>query len=590
MSLRLRKDWWRSIWMKQTKMKHEQGVNMGAMLNQQGRKRRGQSGAVMPQPIQGTWRQLSVAVSSAMLALSAQAQMGLAGAPIPEDAAQRTQRYYDQQLVQPESAPSVPLEQPPAPPVQKLSQADVRFVLNAVEFSPSEFLSPAQLQQAVAPFVGKEVDGQGLEDMLEAINQLYLDRQITTSKAILAPQSIEGGRLQVELVEGRLGRLNIQGLQRTKDSFVRNRLHQKEGEVVDTNRLRQDILFLNRTTNLQVKALLEPGEKRGLTDVLLNVEEPDRVNMDVYMDNNGSESTGKWRVGANVHARSLLGFDDDFSATLNHSKGSNDGVIAYSLVPFRYGGRIGVSYSRSQIDIIDGPFRDLSITGHSNVWGMNYSQPLWADANWMVSALGNLSHGRSSTKIGGFKVSEVTTRRAGAGVSLQHLAVGQAWGVTQMVNNLRMKESMGSADAATIFPGTAYIVQNLPWAAWQFRGNMGWQWSNSLDLSSANLFQIGGLGSVRGYKNGVIAGPRGYYTSLELHKVFSEAWDVFGFYDRGTVKSAYPGSKTISSVGVGVNYQWRGKVSVSADVGRPLKKVTPDQSSVKADLRIAYRW
>ena len=122
------------------------------------------------------------------------------------------------------------------------------------------------------------------------------------------------------------------------------------------------------------------------------------------------------------------------------------------------------------------------------------------------------------------------------------------------------------------------------------RGALGWQYSSGDLVPSANLFQIGGIGSVRGYERGVISGPRGYYASLELHRIQNERLDIYGFFDHGSISGFYPKSLGISGLGVGALYRPRDWVTVSGDVAKPLDTVVPDQEGVRLDLRIAFHW
>lgn len=539
------------------------------------------------------WRRVAMSAALAagcgggVLALPAQAQSQSQVTPSTlQNDAQRQQRYYEQKETPPPAEPTDPLHQPAQPPsAGAKTPGNVRFVLKRVDFSSSVLLKPAELEAAVKPYEGREVDGSELAAMLDAVNNLYRDRKITTARAVLKNQPIVDGVVHVELVEGRLGKVAISGKRHVSDRYLAKRLDLREGEVVDSDELRRHLVTLNRTTDLQARALLQPGAARGLTDVQLEVQEPSRLALDGFVDNGGVDNTGRNRVGLQGHVYSLLGIDDMLDGNVAHSSGGNDGSVSYSVPLFPNNGRLGVSYAHSQINVINEAFRNIHIEGTSSVTSLNYNQPLIATLNWLFSGLGSYSITDSSTHIGGQSIADTRTNAWTLGASLAHQSDGQRWGATQLVTRIRSDEPMLGKTSFTIAPGSAYFIQRLGQSKWAVRADLGWQFSASSNLPSANLFQIGGPGSVRGYERGVLSGARGYYADLEVHRSFSERLDAFGFVDHGQVHSAYPGTQQITGAGVGGSYTYRW-LTVSADVAKPFETVIPDQDSVRFDFRL----
>jgi hemolysin activation/secretion protein len=145
-------------------------------------------------------------------------------------------------------------------------------------------------------------------------------------------------------------------------------------------------------------------------------------------------------------------------------------------------------------------------------------------------------------------------------------------------------------DDFLIAPGSADFVQRLGQSLWAIRADAGWQFSTGNDVPSANLFQIGGTGSVRGYERGIISGARGYYVDLELHRTIGVHWDLYGFVDHGTIYSFYPSNESITGVGPGVLFRYSTWLTVSADIAKSLQTVVPDQGSTRVDARVTVHW
>lgn len=508
-----------------------------------------------------------------------------------QNQSQRVQQYYQQQLRVPVK-PQEPLPQSKQTVKEHATHlaGGVHFVLRKVDFTPSALLPKKALDGAVRPWLGKDIDASDLSALLARVNALYAARNITTARAVFASQSISDGVLHIELVEGRLGVLRIKGLRKTRESFVRRRIDIKPGQVVDSGVLRDDLVYLNATTDLQCKALLEPGAKRGQTDILLDVKEPSWHSVDLFMDNAGVDSTGRFRVGVDAKLYGLLGVDDRLEGNFAHSSGANDGAVSYSIPVFLSNGRVEAGYSHSQINIINGAFRKLNITGTSSVSSLAYRQPLIATLHWRLSGVVQYSLEDSVTNISGQQIANTRTRQISIGASLSHQSDGEMWSVSQLVTRLHSDEPMLGKNNFVVAPGSAYYIKRLGHSQWAVRADAGWQLSTGKNIPSANLFQIGGLGSVRGYEMGILSGPRGYYANLELHRNFFDRVDAYVFVDHGTIYSFYPTSKSITGAGPGVLYHFRKWLTLSADVAKSFSTVVPNQGSIRADARVTIHW
>lgn len=505
---------------------------------------------------------------------------------------QRIDGYYEQrQPLQQQRVLTDPLEQqkPDDTAVQNVD-GDLRFNLKEVRFSPSELLARAELDAAAAPYVGRQVSMAELENLLAEVNALYAAKGISTAKAVLKGQAIENGEVQISLIEGRLGKLTVAGEGRVPERFVQRRVQQPEGEVVQTDRLRDELIYINRTSDLQVRALLRPGEAVGTTDIVLMTEFPDRHNWGVFVDNSGVESTGRERYGVQGQFWGLAGINDLLAGSVAYSQGGLEGRVAYSGIVNRRNGRVGVNVSRSQINIIDGAYRDLDITGESTNYGLDYSQPWIANQKWLLSTVASVSRGDSTSEIAGVQVSEIKSTNISLGMSAGYRNNGYDWSIYQGVSRVRTDETLKNGRNFTVANGSTSWTQRIGGSGFLYRAQLGWQFTSSEFLPSSNLFQVGGIGSVRGYVRGALSGVKGYFGSVELHRPYRQAHDIYMFFDHGEVRGDFPTSASISSVGLGLNGQLFKRYSYSLDMGHPLDKVLKDQDSVRADFRISARW
>lgn len=531
---------------------------------------------------------LALAIALA-IAPGAQAQSQTANPATLQSQEQRTERYYQQREEQVPVAPVDPVQAPAAPQATAAGASDVRFTLREVRFAESAFLDTAALQGVAQPYVGREIGIAELNAITSGVNALYAARGITTARAVLSRQPIADGVVQVDLVEGRLGALTVHGNAQTDTDFVRSRVRQRDGEVVDSDTLRRDLVWFNRTTDLQARALLRPGAAMGSTDVLLELTEPPRRYVDVFVDNAGVDSTGRERVGVQAMLNGLAGASDRLSGSLAYAEGGLEGQAAYSRIVTRRNARLGVSASRSQINIINGAFRALDIEGESTVYGVDFVQPFVATPQWLVNGLATVSRNASETSVGGNRIADTTSTVLSVGASIANDVPGRQWVLTQILSSIDADEPVAGQDRFAIALGNAVVLQRFGQSAWGLRGSAGWQFSNDDALPSSNLFQVGGLGSVRGYERGVLSGPRGYYLDIELHRSFGTQWDTYAFIDHGAVRGAGIPSDAITGVGLGASWR-RNWLSASLDIGHPLDEVIDDQDTTRIDFRITARW
>ncbi len=535
-----------------------------------------------------------LAVAGVMLMLpTAHAQSLPVDPANPQSPAQRIEGYYDQRVTPVPQAPEPdPVQEAAAPDADAppASDASVTFVLNDLRFGPTGLLPPDTLEGIAARHRGRTVSMADLQGIVDEVNAAYVEAGISTARALLSAQAIRDGVVQIDLIEGRLGELRIVGDDHTPERFVRRRVQQQPGDLVDAQALRDDLVRINRTTDLQARALLQPGETPGLTDIAIQIEAPSRRSWGVFVDNAGVESTGRERVGAQGQFWGLLGANDLLAGSLAWAEGGLEGRIGYSAIVNRRNGRLGATISRNQINIIDGAYADLDITGQSTSYGIDYRHPFVATQRWLLIGSGAIARVSSETEIEGELISDTASDMGTLALMVSYRAPGREISLSQAVSRVSIDEPLRSTDSFSIAPGQLTWMQRLGESGLLTRSTVGWQFAASDFVPSGNLFQLGGVGTVRGYERGVIGGPRGYYANIELHRPYRERHDVYLFADYGKVKADFPAQTTILGAGIGLSGQWGRRLSYSLDLGHAFDRVTGDQDSVRADFRIASTW
>ncbi|MGN6461243.1 MAG: POTRA domain-containing protein, partial [Pseudolabrys sp.] len=303
---------------------------------------------------------------------------------IDSDVERQRQRIEQQQ--QAPRQQGQPVVAPGRAPAVVIPGGGPRFLLRRVEFETSKFITPEELNAVAAKYVGKQVDIAGLQSLVAEINQIYEQRGIATAIATLPPQTATSGVIKIKLTEGRLQKTSIEGNQQTTEAYIRRQIDPPVGEVLDVPQLTRDVTRFNRTSDVQIRALLQPGTNFGLTDLQLAVTEPPRNTLQLFFDNQGVQTTGRNQGGLYYKLHGLAGIDDRLTFYGVKSEGNLNGNASYNI-PFNpWGGRIGISYTQGRIKIINGPFERLDVSGRSNQASINVAQPFYVDQTWLIQA------------------------------------------------------------------------------------------------------------------------------------------------------------------------------------------------------------
>src|SRR5690606_6401975 len=116
-------------------------------------------------------------------------------------------------------------------------------------------------------------------------------------------------------------------------------------------------------------------------------------------DNSGVESTGRERYGVQGQFWGLASINDLLAGSVAYSRGGLEGRVSYSGIINKRNGRLGVNVSRNQINIIDGAYRDLDITGESTNYGLDFTQPWIANPHWLLSTVASIGRSNSISEI-----------------------------------------------------------------------------------------------------------------------------------------------------------------------------------------------
>ncbi len=516
-----------------------------------------------------------------------------AGAQMERDRRAIERERVMEQIAEDEAAKKNKVEQGEKPAAEEAG-AELSFALQQVIWNPSEILTKEQIQAVTTSYIGKQVTLKDLRELADKITNIYRDKGYMTCGAVLPPQRIHDGVVEIRLIEGKTGNVNLTGNRFTRTGYIMNRLGLKAGEITNTEKLNRDLRWFQGTNDVQLRVVMKPGAEEGTTDYDVMVFEPKNQSVTLYVDNDGYETSGRWREGIFYNMKSLTGHRDSLRAHFIRSDGTKAWALGYSVPISKKGMRLDLDYSGNRTEVIKGELknRNLDVTGKSTSFSLTWRVPFHVTDRSRHEA--GLQYINQSTKTdlyhGLFPWVDDKINRVIPYVSFTHYGKDSVFYHKHSFVFARRRDIDGDSDTAKLYRLSSF---------WQKRTKDGQFWQARLDgqlgsndnLGSSDRFFIGGVNSVRGYEEGFIGGGKGISMGIEYHVPVDKAkrFFVYPFFDWGRVSGyAAPEHNTLMSAGLGLEARYKHLYS-TLSVGFPFKKDFYDDkvSSARVDFSMS---
>ncbi len=496
---------------------------------------------------------------------------------------------------------------------------------NGVIVRDIPFLSGRDFQKVVTPFLGRPLTENAIRDLQDAIILYSRNRGKLLVDVVLPEQSIDNGVLQIWFLEGRVDKIDINndGKKWFKDELIRKDIRLQPGDTVDSDRLTDDLNWVNANPFRQVDVSFKPGSKLELTDVELNVN--DRIPLRPYAgyEDSGTRFTGQDRLLAGFNWGNAFGLDQQ----LNYQYATDirfDLVKAHAAsylipLPWRHTLMFYGSYvdGRADFSSIGNP---TSATGRSWQTSVRYSVPLrhWKDYRHEISVGFDFKRSNNSLEAGGNVVLQNSDTDIAQYVAEYSGLLPDAYGQTSIGGELYYSPGRMTPDNTD----TAFnLLRTASKASYVYaRINLerdtvlplgftwivkGWFQTASQRLLPSEELSLGGYNTVRGYDERVLSGDDGWVVNNEIrtpamsvlnlariHDV-SDQLQFLGFFDYGAEQlldiNPSDGSepnKTLYSIGGGLRYTIGSNFSLRFDYGFPLTQKVLNQYNSRAHLGV----
>lgn len=535
-------------------------------------------------------------VGSALTLLS----LSVMAATAPD--AGQSQQNLDQRPLQLPGKQRLELNLPDAPSTEA-KPGGPSLQINRFTLQGNSAITSEELLPLLADLQNRTVSLGELQAGANRITALYRERGYPLARAYIPAQEIEGGVVQIAVMEGRYGEIALNNTSRVSDVALAPIKQLKSGDAVRSAPLERSLLLLSDTPGVEVKSTLKPGASVGATDLLVDVQPGPLLSGSIDADNYGNRFTGEYRLGGTLNVNSPLGLGDRLSL---RAMGSNEdqqyGRIAYQLPIGPWATQIGVAYSDMDYQLAK-DFDDLKAHGNARITSAYAIQPLVRSRDFSLYAQLQYDDKRLKDDIDLFdsksdKRSRVVTTSLngesrdqlfGGGINSFALAWSQGSLTIDGAANQRFDDLSAGTQGRFHKLNPSLVRLHRLTDRFSLYSQLQGQWADG-NLDSSEKISLGGAYGVRAYPQGEASGDQGWLANLELRYALTDTWQLSTFVDHGEVRlNKYTWSdgdnhRSLSGAGVGTRWAASGW-QISATSAWKLGNADP-QSDVDRSPRV----
>lgn len=500
-------------------------------------------------------------------------------------------------------------EKPPAPqstvirvepdtmsPIFPAELKKVEFKLRRFLIEGSTVYKNRQFNHLYRNFLGKRITLERVYRIADAITRKYRRAGFILSKAVVPAQKIEDGVVRVNIIEGHIDNVLVQGKVRGPKkllNFYRKRL--LKSRPLRAKDLERYLLLVDDLPGVSVKSVLTPSKDRPGTSDLTLILENKPLNAHVGGDNRGTKFNGPFQFFAGASENSLLGLFERtgvqgvIASDLNelfYVNGFYEAPVSNEGTVMNLSGSISRSKPGSSLEA-------LEVEGETHTFSFGLTHPFIRSRGENLRGRFSYTHRNTKTDILGALDSEDRLRVIDLemiydnadrfrGVNLISLKVSRGLNILDATEpgSLNLSRPRGKSDFTKIY-GRLQRLQRLA-PAWALLGSAAGQYSFDKLLASEE-FGVGGAAFGRAFDPSEITGDQGAAVKLELQRAFQTKrkflrnLQAYAFVDYGSVwnRIVTPTGEErqdIASAGAGARFNLTERLSGYVEVAKPLNR------------------
>jgi len=476
----------------------------------------------------------------------------------------------------------------------------IKFTLNSINIEGGKAYTNNELNPIWADMLGTTISLNDIYAIAQKITRKYRGDGYIITQAIIPQQTIEGGDVTIQVVEGFIDDVRLQN---EPSGFVAERLlhlaqNLRKMSPLTADGLEKWLLLVNDIPGVSARSIITPSQTTiGGADIVI-IPTIDPVIASVNLDNYGTRFIGPTQLSGAVQFNNTFNAAESIQfqyVTDPDDEERNYFYTRFDLPMNNLGTKFGLDFTYS--DTVPGFELDVfEVEGISKTFGVDVTHPLirTRTQNLFTTLRFDYKDVMSKNIVDSFKTQDnIAALRLGVDYSafdnLWHPAVNQvslqlSQGVPLFHTNEIGDENMTRADG-----DPHYTKVNLDLSRLQtltptlsLYTELSGQLSNN-PLLSAEEFGVGGRRFGRGYDSSEIVGDDGFGASAEIRwkpdygSVFMDDYELFGFYDFGRIWNQETDTNniekdSIASAGLGLRADFTDTIKGEFIYAQPLTK------------------
>lgn len=498
-------------------------------------------------------------------------------------------------------------------------EAEKKVFIKKIKVTGVTVFSEKKIKEITSQYENKELSLREIYKIADLITDLYRKNGYLTSRAYVPPQDLTDGILEIRVLEGKMGRLEIKGNKYFSTKLLTKKIRLKKGEYFNYNLLRKSLIKINEHPDRTVRAVLVPGKIPGQTDVVLEVQDRLPIHIGFDYDNFGSRFIGRDRLALILDHNNLTGNDDFLSLKLQKAD-----AYAYTLRSARYLLPVGNSWElglyavRTRLKLGE-EYKATDARGKSTLLSLFINKYVKEEEDFTLRLTFGFDYKHIRNYLLGAESSKDEMRVIKVGFDIDKT---DKFGRTIFVNEFdygipNLWAGLDTVDPKASRTGsggkfTKYSIDILRLQRMPFNSTLLWKNHFQISpyiLTAAEEFQIGGIINNRGYPPAEKVGDEGVSSTLELSMppyIIPKTWRVpfckekiydslriITFYDWAHTELHNPQAgeekhETLISAGCGLRFNLPKKdLSVRLEFGWPITETPSDGDHLHTWLEVS---
>lgn len=464
------------------------------------------------------------------------------------------------------------------------------FHIDEITFSKNSLVPREREIGFTKPYLNKCLNSEQISELAQDVTDYLVVQGYVTSKAEIPTQSLYSGTLKVNVIESHLENIlfNDEKFSDKTQKFTAFGFYPTK-EILNIRPLEIGIDQINRLSSNNATIKFIPAKEKNDVIALIENTPKNRSHLSLSYDNNGNKKTGDRRNTIGFAQDNLFWLNDIFSISrtandFDQARKKNGGTAAINAnfsVPF-YLYTLNVSYTDSSYFFWNNnSSQHIRSSGETKTSTVNLERLMIKSKKTKITSGISLIKRENENLINDVRV-ETSSRKASI-VTLNFMQTFFLDNAT-IFYKPSFSKSFGVLNARSDASNTPNASPHAEFDIFRFYGNytqkflvknLQFSYNLALDsqlakqhLYSIDKFSIGGVYSVRGFKNGTISGDSGFSIRNELTFGVSRFWSdsklplqyfsLTPFYDLGYVENVGVNrSGRLSGGGLRVNLNYK---------------------------------